>query len=141
MTPKRLVLAISLVVCAALMLIFTDRLQSVGRYDAGPKWVILQLPYASTLVTVGAIPFLGRAKAALVIVAVSFMLFIPLFVHECLPGLIGLIDPAYRSVYGEGGAIPFLRPDALGCATVAVFLCVLAALFIGRRKPAGVGAA
>ncbi len=135
MTVKSVMLALPLVLCSVLMFLFVDSLQAVGRYDAGIKWLVLQLPYASMLMLFCAIPFLRRARVALMIVVLSFLLFLPLFVHECLPGLVALFDPAYRSAYGDGGSVPFLRYDPLGFGAFALLVCVLVILLIRRRKP------
>ena len=130
---KHVVLAILLVLCSILTLVFVDALHAVGRYDDGIKAVILRLPYGSTALSVGALLLLRRTTAALAAVAVALALFLPLFVHECLPGLIGLVDPAYRSPYGSDRTAPFVRFDVMGFASLALYLAIVASLFIGRR--------
>ena len=131
---KSIIPAVLLLACTASMFVFVDELQAVGRYDNGVKWLILQLPYASMLLAMCVIPFLGRGRVALAICALSFLLFLPLFVHECVPGLVALFDPAYRSAYGDGGSVPFFRYDPLGFGAFALFLCVLV-LLIRRARP------
>lgn len=134
---KNVAIAVLLLLCSMLTFVFVDALYGVGRYDGGIKFLILQLAYGSIALSICSLFLLGRRTIALAVVTVAFVLFLPLFVHECLPGLIGLADPAYGSAYGSGRTVPFVRFDPVGFVSLGLYVAALVALFAGQRPRAG----
>jgi hypothetical protein len=124
----------ALVAAAAAVLVFVDGREGVGRYDAGVKRVILTLPYASMVLALSATALLRRPGLALALVAAAFALFVPLFVHECIPGLIGLADPAYRDPYDGGASVPFVRFDSEGAVACCLFVLAIVMLLVRRKE-------
>lgn len=118
---QRILIAILSLSNAVIIFVFIDGLAAVGRFDAGVKWAILQLPYLSIILSISVIFLLKRRKTAIIAVSIALLLFLPLFAHECLPGVIGLIDPNYISSGDGTDIVPFSRIEPLAFAVIAIF--------------------
>lgn len=125
---RRISITILSLINAAMIFFFIDSLAAVGRYDAGIKSSILHLSYLSIILSIAVLFLLRRPKWAMTIEILALIFFLPLFVHECFPGLIGLFDPNYRSSIDGVTIAPFMRIELIACAIIAIFAVEISVL-------------
>lgn len=122
---------------AAMIFIFVDGLAAVGRYDAGIKSYILHSCFISIATLILATFCLAKVRLAKTFVILSIITYLPLFLHECLPGIIGLFDTNYRTSMDGIVIVPFVRFDLSTLTIITLFLIILFCL--SRKNAKGLG--